>query len=604
MSLLSDAAIFLGAAVVAVPLFKRIGLGAVLGYLVAGGLIGPWGLRLITNVEAILHFSELGVVLLLFLIGLELQPSRLWVLRRAVFGLGGAQVAVTGALIAGIGVALGLRVDAAAIAGVGLSLSSTAFVLQILAEKGQMQAQHGRSAFAILLFQDLAVIPLLAVLPLLGPGAPAEGGGAPAEGGSLASSLTAVAVVLAVIAGGRYLVRPAFRAIAAAHAHEIFTAAALLLVLGTALLMVHVGLSMSLGAFMAGVLLADSEYRHELEADIEPFKGLLMGLFFIAVGMSANIGLLVERPALVLGLVVGMMALKAAVLFGVGRASGHGAASARDLALALPQGGEFAFVLFGLAAAQGILDRRLSELLVVVVTLSMALTPLLIAVGDALVRRRQRTGPAREFDAIEDSDPRVIIAGYGRFGQIVSRVLRTRKIPFTALEASAAQVDFVRQYGNKIYYGDASRLDLLRAARADKAKIFVLAIDDVASSVKTAEVVKRHFPNLEIYARARNRQHAYQLMDIGVKVLVRETFLSSLEVAERVLEGLGMRAPDARATVERFRAHDEQALLRGHAVHNDEAKLIQTAKQTAQELESLFETDASAPPGDDKAAAV
>ncbi|KYF89727.1 potassium transporter KefB [Sorangium cellulosum] len=600
MSLLSHAAVFLGAAVVAVPLFKRLGLGAVLGYLVAGALIGPWGLRFITDVENILHFSELGVVLLLFLIGLELQPSRLWVLRRAVFGLGGAQVAVTGALIALGGVALGLRADTAAIAGVGLSLSSTAFVLQILGEKGQMQSQHGRSAFAILLFQDLAVIPLLAVLPLLG-----AGGGAPAEGSALASSLKAVAVLLAVVAGGRYLVRPVFRAIAAVHAHEIFTAAALLVVLGTALLMVQVGLSMSLGAFMAGVLLADSEYRHELEADIEPFKGLLMGLFFIAVGMSANIGLLIERPLLVLGLVLGMMALKAAVLFALGKASGHAAGSARDLALALPQGGEFAFVLFGLAAGQGIMDRLLSDLLVVVVTLSMALTPLVLALGDQLIKRWQRTGPAREFDAIEDDDPRVIIAGYGRFGQIVSRVLRTRKIPFTALDASATQVDFVRKYGNKIYYGDASRLDLLRAARADKAKILVLAIDDVASSVKTAEVVKRHFPELKIYARARNRQHAYQLMDIGVEVLERETFLSSLEVAARVLEGLGMREPEARATVARFRAHDERVLQRGHAVHHDEAKLIQAARQAAQELEGLFETDEVAPSGrEDKAAAV
>ncbi|AUX34849.1 MULTISPECIES: monovalent cation:proton antiporter-2 (CPA2) family protein [Sorangium] len=600
MSLLSHAAVFLGAAVVAVPMFKRLGLGAVLGYLVAGALIGPWGLRIVTDVENILHFSELGVVLLLFLIGLELQPSRLWVLRRAVFGLGGAQVAVTGALIALIGIALGHRADTAAIAGLGLSLSSTAFVLQILAEKGQMQAQHGRSAFAILLFQDLAVIPLLALLPLLGPG-----GGSPAEGGALASSLKAVAVVLAVVAGGRYLLRPVFRAIAAAHAHEIFTAAALLVVLGTALLMEQVGLSMSLGAFMAGVLLADSEYRHELEADIEPFKGLLMGLFFIAVGMSANIGLLIERPLLVLGLVLGMMALKAGVLFVLGRASGHAAGSARDLALALPQGGEFAFVLFGLAAGQGIMDRLLADLLVVVVTLSMAITPLVIALGDLLLQRWRRAGPAREFDAIEDSDPKVIIAGYGRFGQIVSRVLRTRKIPFTALDASATQVDFVRKYGNKIYYGDASRLDLLRAARADKAKIFVLAIDDVASSVKTAELVKRHFPELKIYARARNRQHAYQLMDIGVEVLERETLRSSLEVAARVLEGLGTRAPDARAIVERFRAHDERVLLRGHAVHNDEAKLIEAARQAAQELEGLFETDESAPSGrDDRAAAV
>lgn len=590
MSLLGQTAIFLGGAVVAVPLFKRIGLGAVLGYLAAGTLIGPWGLRLITNVDDILHFSELGVVLLLFVIGLELQPSRLWVLRKAVFGLGGAQVAVTGALLALAGVLLGLRLPAAAVAGIGLSLSSTAFVLQILTEKNQMTAQHGRSAFAILLFQDLAVIPLLAALPLIG--APEAG---PAEGGGLFAALKVAAALLGVVVGGRYLLRPVFKILAATHAHEIFTAAALLVVIGSSLLMVAVGLSMSLGAFLAGVLLADSEYRHELEADIEPFKGLLMGLFFIAVGMAANVGLILDRPGLVLGLVAGLLALKAAVLFALGRLSRHTSESARNLAFALPQGGEFAFVLFGVATGYGIMEKPLTDLLIVVVTVSMALTPLLFAFNDVVLKRWLRGGEAREFDTINDGEPRVIIAGFGRFGQIIARILRLKKIPFTALEASSAQVDFVRKFGNKIYYGDASRLDLLRAAKADKARILVLAIDDVAASVKTAETVKKHFPNVEIYARARNRFHAHQLMDIGVKILIRETFLSSLDMAGQVLEGLGTPAEDAQRSLEKFRRHDERTLVVQHAVHRDEKALIQTSKQAMQELESLFETDASAP---------
>jgi monovalent cation:proton antiporter-2 (CPA2) family protein len=592
MSVLSDAAVFLGAAVITVPLFKRLGLGAVLGYLAAGTLIGPWGLRFISNVEEILHFSELGVVLLLFLIGLELQPSRLWVLRRSVFGLGGAQVLVTGLLLSLIGVGAGLRLSTAAVAGIGLSLSSTAFVLQILAEKNQMTTQHGRSAFAILLFQDLAVIPLLAVLPLL-----SESGVSSSAGGSAwLSTIKVIAVLLGVIAGGRYLLRPIFRTIAASGTHEIFTAAALLVVIGTALLMVVVGLSMSLGAFLAGVLLADSEYRHELEADIEPFKGLLMGLFFISVGMSADIGMIFRAPALVVGLVVGLLVLKFIVLLVLGRVSGHSKESARDLAFALPQGGEFAFVLFGVATSYQIMDKPLADLLIVVVTLSMALTPFLFAFNESLLKRWLQGPRAENFDTVYEDEPKVIIAGFGRFGQIIARVLRSRKIAFTALEISPSQVDFVRQYGSKIYYGDASRLDLLRAAKTDKAATLVLAIDDVASSIKTAEVVKKHFPNVKIYARARNRFHVHQLMDIGVTALIRETLLSSIDLAGKVLEGLGMPEADAQETIRKFKEYDEKTLLVQHAVHKDETQLVQTAKQAAKELESLFEADVTAPP--------
>jgi monovalent cation:proton antiporter-2 (CPA2) family protein len=590
MSVLNDAAVFLGAAVVTVPLFKRLGLGAVLGYLAAGTLIGPWGLGFISNVEEILHFSELGVVLLLFLIGLELQPSRLWVLRRSVFGLGGVQVLVTGLLFSLIGVGAGLRLSTAAVVGVGLSLSSTAFVLQILAEKNQMTTQHGRSAFAILLFQDLAVIPLLAVLPLL-----SETGASPSEGASAwLSTIKVIAVLLGIIAGGRYLLRPIFRAIAASGTHEIFTAAALLVVIGTALVMVVIGLSMSLGAFLAGVLLADSEYRHELEADIEPFKGLLMGLFFISVGMSADVGLIIQRPVLVLGLVVGLMALKFIVLLLLGRFSGHSKESARDLAFALPQGGEFAFVLFGVATSYHIMDKPLADLLIVVVTLTMALTPFLFAFNDSLLKRWMRGQRAENFDTVYEDEPKVIIAGFGRFGQIIARVLRSRKIAFTALEVNPSQIDFVRRYGSKIYYGDASRLDLLRAAKTDKAEAFVLAIDDVVSSVRTAEVVKKHFPNVKIYARARNRFHSHQLMDIGVTALIRETLLSSIDMAGKVLAGLGMQEADVQETIKKFSEYDAKTLVVQHAVHKDETQLVQTAKQAAKELEDLFESDVDA----------
>src|SRR5882672_8099609 len=535
MGLLSEAAIFLAAAVVTVPLFRRFRLGAVLGYLTAGVVIGPWCLKFVTDVENILHFAELGVVLLLFVIGLELQPSRLWVLRRSVFGLGAAQVLVTGAALGAIALAIGMTAQSAVVVGLGLAMSSTAFVLQILAEKGQLTARHGRSSFAILLFQDLAVIPLLALIPLLGGGDMDLGGRS-----TWLAALTAIGVIVAVVVGGRYLLRPILHAIAVSGIREIFTAAALLVVIGVSLLMTSVGLSMSLGAFLAGVLLADSDYRHELEADIEPFKGLLLGLFFISVGMSADLGLIVSHPFAIVGATAALMAVKAAILLGIGRLSGHSWGSSRGLAVALCQGGEFAFVLFGLAADNGIMGRTLTDSLVIVVTLSMALTPLAFAFNDVLLAKWLSKQEEEKFDTIEETDHPVIIAGFGRVGQIVGRLLRAKKIPFTALDKSAEQVETVRRFGGRSNYGDASRLDLLRAAGADKAKILVLAIDDVEASLRTAENARRHFPKLKIYARARNRFHAYRLMDIGVDFLMRETLLSSLDLAQEVMHGLGM----------------------------------------------------------------
>jgi glutathione-regulated potassium-efflux system ancillary protein KefC/glutathione-regulated potassium-efflux system protein KefB len=588
MSLLAESAIFLAAAVVAVPLFRRLKLGAVLGYLAAGVIIGPWGLRLVAEVDNILHFAELGVVLLLFIIGLELQPSRLWVLRKSVFGLGGAQVLATGVVLAAVGLALGLPWRSALVMGLALAMSSTAFVLQVLAERNQLTTRHGRSTFAILLFQDLSVIPLLALVPLLGAAGAHRGD---LWGDPWLSAALALAVIAAVVAGGRLLLRPVLHLIAQSRIQEIFTAAALLVVIGVSLLMSGVGLSMSLGAFLAGVLLADSEYRHELEANIQPFKGLLLGLFFISVGMSVDLGLIASRPALIVGAVLGLMGLKAALLWALARAAGHGEESARNLAIALCQGGEFAFVLFNLAAGHAVMERALVDLLVVVVSLSMAATPLALAGNDLLSRRLARARPQRPFDTFEQEAPRVIIAGFGRVGQVVGRILKLKRIAFTALDINPEQVQTVRRFGNKVHYGDASRLDLLTAAGVGRAKLFVLAIDDVEASIRTARTVRRHFPGLTVYARARNRFHAHRLMDLGVELIERETFLGSLDLARQVLEAVGTPGWEAQQVVARFQAHDEEALRRQHAVYHDETQLIQSARQAAEELQGLFESD-------------
>jgi len=583
MTLTAQIAVFLAATVIAVPLFRRFKLSAVLGYLAAGMVIGPWGLALIEDVDAILHFSEFGVVMLLFVIGLELQPSRLWVMRNAVFLGGAAQVAVTTALLALALHALGQPWPAAAVIGFALSLSSTALILQVLAERGELNTRHGRSAFAILLFQDLAIMPALALLPLLE-------AGEPHAMSWRQFALPALAIALTVGAG-RYLLRPVLRIVAATRAQESFTAAALLVVLGTALLFRACGLSMALGAFIAGVLLADSEYRHELEADIEPFKGLLLGLFFIAVGMSANLGVLAESPGRVLLLTCAYLAVKALAIFIAARLARHDRATSRRLAVALAGGGEFAFVLFSLATRGRLIDPETADLMVIIVTFSLVFAPLLIAAADAVAKRMAPPAPPPSFDRIESEEPRVLIAGFGRFGQIVARVLRARHIRFTALEISQAQVDFVRRFGNKLYYGDATRLEMLRAAGAGQAEVLVLAIDDVEASVKTAELARRHFPKLRVLARARNRQHAFRLMAAGVADIWRETYASSLELAESALVALGTAPSTASAQVRRFRAHDEETLRKQAAVGEDEEKLIATTQASARQLEQLFEAD-------------
>ena len=585
MAFLEQVAIFLGAAVVVVPLTRRAGFGSVLGYMLAGVIVGPWALDLVDDERKIPHFAEFGVVLLLFVIGLELQPRRLWTMRRAVFGLGGGQFALTAAALAGLGLMFGLPLEAAVVAGLALSLSSTAFALQALAERNELTTRHGRLSFSILLFQDLAVIPILALLPLLGPASGGAGDGIP-----WLDIAKAVGMIALVILGGRYLLRYVLRLMGRFGTHEMFTATTLLTVVGVALLMELAGLSMALGAFLAGVLLADSEYRHELEADIEPFKGLLLGLFFMAVGMTVDIALVIETPLAVLGLALGLMLAKMLCLAAIARIDTSNWRTVRGTAVALSQGGEFAFVILALGVSSSLMEGRTSDMLIVAVTLSMAATPLAFKAGDWLNARFERE-PEPEYERRIEEENRVIIAGFGRVGQIVGRILRLRRIGFTALETSAEQVDFVRRFGNKVYYGDASRVELLRAARADKAVLFVLAIEDVDRSIATARAVRKHFPHLTIFARARNRRHAYALMDLGIDHIVRDTFHSSLELAQGILMELGLGDFESRQTVETFRDHDTARLIAQHGIAHDTDRMIEETRHWTRELEEMFAED-------------
>lgn len=581
--MLAQIAFLLLGAVLLVPLAKRAGLGAILGYLAAGMLLGPWGLGVFREVEAILHFGEFGVILLLFVIGLELKPSRLWVLRRLVFGLGAAQVGATALLLAVVAVGFGLAPRAAIVVGLAAAMSSTAVVLQSLAERSQLTDRHGRDAFAVLLFQDMAVIPILALLPVLGSGAVRV---VPMQ------ILWAALAIVGVILAGRTLLRPAFSWIATRGSRETFTAAALLVVIATTLLMDRVGLTASLGAFLAGVVLADSEFRHELEADLEPFKGLLLGVFFMAVGMGADLGLLMAEPVTVLGLGLALLVLKSAVLYGIGRVAGRKAGSRRKLAITLAQGGEFAFVIFQLSRQYGVLDEALTGRLTMAVTVSLVLWPLWLMIEDRVLAPRLSPRVEPTFDTLPATGNAVIIAGFGRVGQVVARVLAAMRIPFTVLEADPQQVDYVRRFGNKVYFGDASRLDMLRAAGLAEARLFVLAIDDVDASLRAAELVRRHFPKVAVIARARNRFHAYKLMDLGIAAPIRETWHGSLAMTEAVLQRLGRTSADAREAVDRFAANDAQSLQRQHAVYQDEARLMASIAQAREELQHLFEADA------------
>jgi glutathione-regulated potassium-efflux system protein KefB len=587
---LTQVALFLAAAVVAAPLARLLRIGKVLGYLLVGVLIGPFGVGFVYSVyevSSVLHFAEFGVVLLLFLIGLELRPKRLWAMRTAIFGLGGAQVALSALVLAAIAMALGLPPAEALFTGLALSLSSTAFALQLLEEKGELALRHGRLAFAILLFQDLAAIPLIALTPLFavthrGPLPPMQ----------LTAALQAIGVIVAVVVVGHYLLDGVIRLIARTRVKEAMTACALLTVVGVTLVMEQAGLSAAIGAFVAGVLLADSDYRHEIEADIAPFEGLLLGLFFTAIGMSLNLALIVEEPHRVIAIVAGLLAVKAGVIYLLARRARLEAQPSRRLALAIAQGGEFAFVLFTAGLASGVLEKEVVDLLAVAVTLSMAATPLLLLLDELLMPKAL---VMRAFDVLPQNDGHVVIAGFGRVGQIVARVLAAKRIPFTALDADPEQVDAVRKFGARTFYGDASRLEILDAAQTAKARAFVLAIDDVQASLRTAQLVRQRYPHVPIYARSRHRRHTHQLMDLGVKIIRRETFLSSLDLTREVLRGLGLSERDVRFAVETFAAMDRKRLYEDYKHYTDLEKMQARARSHTQELEELFTQDAAEP---------
>ncbi|MGE8406158.1 MAG: monovalent cation:proton antiporter-2 (CPA2) family protein [Pseudomonas sp.] len=589
-SLLQTAVIFLLAAVITVPLAKRLQLGAVLGYLLAGVVIGPQALGLIRDTASVAHISELGVVLLLFIIGLELSPRRLWLMRKSVFGVGLAQVLLTGAVIGAIALfGFAQSLPAAIVLGLGLALSSTAFGLQSLAESKQLNAPHGRLAFAILLFQDIAAIPLIALVPLL-----AASGPDTSHGDSLEHGLRVFASIAIVIVGGRYLLRPLFRAVARTGLPEVSTATALLVVIGTAWLMEEAGISMALGAFLAGLLLADSEYRHELESQIEPFKGLLLGLFFISVGMGANLSLLVQMPLVMIGLTLLLIGVKLPLLWLVGRlAGGLNNVSALRLGVVLAAGGEFAFVVFKLGRDQGLFDSQTFDLLLMTITLSMAVTPLLLLGCARLGKRPQPAVEVPEqYTAIATDAPRVVIVGMGRMGQIVARILRAQKIPFVALETSVDTIEMTRMFEQvPVFYGDPLRPEVLHAAKAGEAEYFIIATDDPEITTRTAERVKQMYPHLKVIARARNRQHVHKLVDVGAEP-VRETFHSSLEMTRMALVGLGLSEAQAEDRIERFTRHDEEVLSVQGRVRDDRAKVMQTAKEARLDLERLFNSDA------------
>jgi monovalent cation:proton antiporter-2 (CPA2) family protein len=564
-SLLIQALVYLAAGVASVPLSKRLGLGSVLGYLIAGVVIGPFALNLVGAAADVQAFGQFGVVILLFLIGLEVRPALLWKLRTSIFGLGLAQLLATAALVGAAALAFGLDWRVGAAIGLILAMSSTAIVLQSLEEKGMRQGPVGEASFGVLLFQDLAVIPLFALLPLLAPpGAPVP---AAHPAGNLLATLPGwaqaaaqLAAVAAVVGGGRYLMRPVFRFIAAARLREIFTASGLLLVVAVAALMELVGLSPALGAFLAGVVLADSEFRREIETDIEPFRGLLLGLFFITVGAGLDLALVAGRPVTIVGLVLGLMVLKTAAMYATGRLFRRSHRTSLTTAVALAQGGEFAFVLLGFVLGARVMDAELTRLLTALVAVSMALTPLATAAFDRLVLARPEQRPEPEHLPFDEGAPDAIVAGFGRFGQIATRLLLAANFKVVVLESSIEQIDLLRRFGWRVHYGDASRLDLLRSAGAEKAKLLLVAIDDTDKAVEMVEAARQAFPQLAIIARAYDRRHVYELTKTPGVDTERETFESALNFGRRALIKLGVSERRAGRAAAVFRESDNAIL--------------------------------------------
>jgi glutathione-regulated potassium-efflux system ancillary protein KefC len=579
---LADTIVYLAAAVVCVPLAARFGLGSVLGYLIAGCVIGPWGLGFVRDVESILHFAEFGVVLMLFLIGLELDIGRLARMRRAVFGGGSLQLALCGAALAAGLAAAGLGWTAAIVAGLAIAMSSTAIAVQTMAERNLLNAPVGRGAFAVLLFQDIAAIPLIALVPLLA--AEVVDAGNPWR-----DAAQALGAIVAVIVIGRFLTRPALRLVAKANVREVFTAFALLLVLGIAELMSLAGLSMALGAFLAGVLLASSEYRHALETDIAPFKGLLLGLFFIAVGMSIDFGLVAARPLTLAGLTFGVLALKGAALALIAPRLDVPARQRWLFAALLAQGGEFAFVVLGVARGARVMPGDWEALLIAAVALSMAATPFLLLAHDFAVSRSARR--SAEADVIDDDSPPVIIAGFGRVGMIVGRLLFAHGCRATVLDHEPDQIELLRRFGFKVFYGDATRLDLLEAAGAAKAKVIVVAVDDTDESLRIVDLAREHFPRLTIVARARNVQHYRALRERGVQLVERETFEAALRLGRDVLEQLGTDPYEAKLVADTFRRHNRADLERMVAQPRDGQAAVAAAQQGREELAEMLRLD-------------
>ncbi|MCM5703428.1 monovalent cation:proton antiporter-2 (CPA2) family protein [Larsenimonas salina] len=580
MPFLVESALLLGATIIAVPIFQRLGLGSILGYLFVGVLFGPSLLKVFSEPDAVLHFAEFGVVMLLFVIGLELEPKRLWRMRARLLGLGSAQMVLSGLGLAVIGWMLGLPTGSALLLGFILALSSTAFALQVLNEHRHLTTAHGQSAFSMLLFQDLAVIPLLAVLPLF-------------AGGSLGSAsdivfglLKSLGTVAGAIVIGRMIFPRVLRLVARSELHEVFTAAALFMVLAMALIMQWAGLSMALGAFLAGVLLADTVYRHELEANIEPFKGILLGLFFMGVGMSINLELVWQNLLLVIGITAVLLLVKIAVLALIGFATKTPRHEIPALAAILSQGGEFDFVLLTAGVSVGVFSQNVASLCIAAVTFSMALTPFLYRFA---LNWGHRLSTTRSFDqeAIDDTPP-VLIAGLGRFGQMIARVLKLQGINFVALDPNIKQVEFIRKFGSRIYYADATRPELLRAAGADNAKVLVIAVDDPEAALTIARLARQHFPHLTVYARARNRHHAWQLMELGVEHLVRETFDSSMEMSIDLLKGLGYPSSTASEAVRTFREFDNELFWSSYKHRNDNDALLESDRLAIEELYELF----------------
>jgi monovalent cation:proton antiporter-2 (CPA2) family protein len=604
-----QAFVYLAAAVIAVPIAKRLGLGSVLGYLIAGMVIGPFGLGLIGEEgQDVMHFAEFGVVMMLFVIGLELRPTLLWRMRGPILGVGGLQVGITTVALTAVGLGVGLPWQTAVAIGMTLALSSTAIVLQTLNEKGLMQTDGGQSSFAVLLFQDIAVIPMLALMPLLAvsggePSASAHGADAVKHTPTWVEGLPAweqtlvvLLAVAAIVVAGRYLMRPVFRMIAATRLRELFTATALLLVIAIALLMTQVGLSPALGTFVAGVVLANSEYRHELESEIDPFKGLLLAVFFIAVGASVDFQLIQSEPQLILGIVALLMAIKFVILFALGRAFRMGLDQNFLFAFSLAQSGEFAFVLFSFASQNRVISEDITAPLIAAVAVTMALTPVLMLLNEKLVQPRfgTRERSEREPDQIE-TDSAVIIAGFGRFGSIVGRFLRANGIQPTVLEYDSDRVELLRKLGLQVYYGDASRKDLLEAAGAEKAHLLVVALEDHERALAIVETAQKHFPNLTILARAAGRPEAYELLDCGVEHVYRETLDTSLRTGVDVLRLLGRRAYTGHRASLMFRRHDEESVRDLGKMRHDRKAYFSEARERIQSLEELLLSEVEGP---------